>query len=116
MAAHFGAGVMIGFGLFMGVIVAGLFGVFAYLAWRPQWWGKLLAAMCGLSWLMNGAVSLLFEHLDFSQGDPVATSMVHIFISSRPLSLTCGMVMVAIAITHQITDPRFSGPPRPGAS
>ncbi|MDB5432226.1 MAG: hypothetical protein JWP35_3342 [Caulobacter sp.] len=95
------------FSIFMVIVILAMAGVFVFLAWRPYWWGKLLVAMAAVSWLMNGAVSFLIATMiDPASGD---AGIIAAFVATRPWVISCGLVMLAVVITLQITDPRFSG-------
>jgi hypothetical protein len=65
------------------------------LTFQPYWWGKLFAVWPGISWLgFAGAMSVI--------------------IGWAPMLWTpivCGSVLLLVAVTHQIVDPRFSGSP-----
>jgi hypothetical protein len=79
--------------VFAGVPFIGLTGAFTLLAFRPYWWGKVLCAMCGISWTM------------FSLASAAMPGGAGIQI----LPLAAGAAVFAAAIVHQIVDPRFSG-------
>ena len=68
-------------------------GLFAYLAARPWWWGKLLLAWAALAWTMFGLIGQFMLH------GPVVTTV-----------LVCGLLMLVAVVATQIADPRFSGP------
>jgi len=65
------------------------------LAVRPYWWGKLFVLWPALSWI------------GFAGAMTVITGWTPLLL----VPLGCGGVMLLIAATHQILDPRFSGAP-----
>ncbi|MBS0297034.1 MAG: hypothetical protein JSR45_12040 [Proteobacteria bacterium] len=69
-----------------------------WLAVRPQWWGKLLCVWAGLSWTMFGAVFCMIASLVAKPVDPAALVV-----------LGCGLVMLTVAVVHQVVDPRLFG-------
>jgi hypothetical protein len=79
--------------VFAGLPFIGLMGAFMLLAFRPYWWGKVLCAMCGVSWMM---FSLASAAMPGGAGIQV-------------LPLVAAAAVFAVAIVHQIIDPRFSG-------
>lgn len=79
--------------VFAGVPLVGLLGAFMLLAFRPYWWGKVLCAMCGLSWT---GFSLVSGVMPGGAGVQV-------------LPLAAAVTVLAVAVAHQIVDPRFSG-------
>jgi hypothetical protein len=70
-----------------------------FLSRRPRWWGKLLLPFCGIAWLFHAAVLPVFSSILSRRG-------VHIMGVWVPAM--CGIVMFALAATHQIIDPKFS--------
>ena len=73
-------------------------GLWLWLTIRPQWWGKLLCVWAGLSWTMFGAVFCMIASFVNKPVDPAALAV-----------LGCGLVMLAVAVIHQVVDPRLFG-------
>jgi uncharacterized membrane protein YqhA len=72
-----------------------LLAVVMFLCFRPYFWGKIIAFWAGLSWLgFSGAMTVM-------AGWSNALASV----------LAAGLLMLAVGITHQFIDPRWSGPP-----
>ncbi len=85
------------------------FGVFCFavvgvplwvLSRKPRWWGKLLLLACGVSWIGHAAIA------------PFATAGLDAHVPALWIPLSCGVVMLALAVAHQILDPSFSQRPR----
>ena len=95
------------FSVLMVGTIAGFVGVFLFIAWRPYWWAKLLAAMAAMSWLMNAGVTFLMQAM--VPADDGAKAFIQGFADARPVVLVSGLVMLGVAITHQIVDPRLGG-------
>lgn len=75
------------------LLLAAMGGLFAFLSFRPYWWGKLLLVWAGFAWTGFGAGLSAWKGID----TPLA------------LVLAAGLTMLAAAIAHQAADPRFSG-------
>lgn len=67
-----------------------------FLTVRPYWWGKIFVLWPAVSW-MGFAAACTFVTGGWA---PI------LFVP-----LGCGVAMLAIAVTHQVLDPRFSGAP-----
>ncbi len=76
-----------------GIFMAAFGGLFAFLSFRPYWWGKLLCAWAGLAWSMFGLMNAVMGGWRMTGG----------------LVLAAGLTMVFVGIAHQIIDPRFGG-------
>jgi hypothetical protein len=90
------------------LVLGGLFvpvfaGCFAYLTWRPKWWGALLAIVPGIAWLLLSAV---FAALGPELG-PVRTNSLLI-----SLPRIAGAAVLAVAAFHMIVELVFSRPGR----
>ena len=72
-----------------------LFAVLIFLSFRPYFWGKIIAFWAGLSWL----------------GFSGATTLMAGWSNTLTMILAAGLIMLAVGITHQVIDPRWSGPP-----
>jgi hypothetical protein len=68
-------------------------GVFAFLCFRPYWWGKLLCLWAGLGWFGFG---VFFSIVGSATAGSVAVAIA-------------GLTMLATAAVHQVVDPRFAG-------
>jgi hypothetical protein len=75
------------------LLLAALGGLFVFLSSRPYWWGKLLLVWAGFAWTGFGVGLTAWKGFDA----PLA------------LVLVAGLTMLAAAVAHQVTDPRFSG-------
>jgi hypothetical protein len=65
-----------------------------FLAYRPYWWGKIICLWAGLAWV----------------GFAVTASYFYFQTSLVPVAVfICGVFMIAVAVAHQIVDPRFGG-------
>lgn len=72
-----------------------LFAVLIFLSLRPYFWGKIIAFWAGLSWVgFSGAATLMAG-----------------WSNTLTMILAAGIIMLAAGITHQVIDPRWSGPP-----
>lgn len=71
------------------------------LSVRPFWWGKLLCFWAGISWI-GFAAAMVAVRLGI--GLPAVEAILL-------LPVVCGAAMLAVGVTHQIIDPRFSGEP-----
>ena len=77
-----------------GAVMVPFAAALVFLSFRPYWWGKLLCIWAGSSWIMfaMGAIAITERH------------------AILPLPFCAGVVMLLVAVIHQIADPRFSGP------
>lgn len=80
--------------LAQGIMLLGLAGLFAFLAIRPYWWGKLLCLWAGLSWGGFGLVGWAF-------GGELVPTLGWI--------LGAAFSMITAAVVLQLVDPRFGG-------
>jgi hypothetical protein len=72
-----------------GAFLVALVGVFGFLAWRPQWWGMLLCAWAGLSWVGFGLISRLFAA---EAGHPIPADVANIPLISGGTLLAVGLL------------------------
>jgi hypothetical protein len=66
---------------------------FVFLAFRPEWWGKLLCVWAGLSWI----------------GFSLVSATVTGFNATLMTILAAGVAMFVIALAHQPLDTSFGG-------
>jgi hypothetical protein len=93
---------MLPLGLGVAAVLA-LLAAFVYLAWRPQWWGKLLCALPAFPWIFFSLVARTMIGIL-----PGAARNPGVELLWMPA--VCGATLLACAIVLQIANPRFSGP------